>query len=56
MDEHKRAANMFQQATKYSTQMTNILFELSDLKIKNKQITKEKDKTIQNLHGALEKE
>lgn len=36
--------------------MTDILFKLSDLEIKNKQITKEKDKFIQNLQGALEKE
>ncbi len=36
--------------------MTNILFRLSDLEIKNKQIIEEKDISIQNLQGALEKE
>jgi len=36
--------------------MTNILFRLFDLKIKNKQILKEKDRFVQNLQGALEKE
>jgi hypothetical protein len=36
--------------------MTKKLFRLSDLKMKNKQIIEEKDKSIQNLHGALEKE
>jgi len=46
MDEHKKIANMFQHATKYNAQMTNILFRLYDLKVKNKQITKEKDKSI----------
>ncbi len=47
---------MFQQATKYNTQMTNILFRLSDLEIKSKHIIEEKDKYVQNLQGALEKE
>jgi hypothetical protein len=36
--------------------MTNILLKLSDMEIKNKQIIKEKDKSIHNLQGALEKE
>jgi hypothetical protein len=36
--------------------MTNILLRLFDLEIKNKQIIEEKDKSIQNLQGALEKE
>ncbi len=35
--------------------MTNILLKLSNLEIKNKQII-EKDKFVQNLQGALEKE
>ncbi len=47
---------MFQHATKYNTQMTNIMFKLFDMEIINKQITKEKDKFVQNLQGALEKE
>jgi hypothetical protein len=36
--------------------MTNILFRLSDLEIENKQIIEEKDRCVQNLQGALEKE
>jgi hypothetical protein len=36
--------------------MTNILFRLSNLEIKNKHIIKEKDKFVQNLQGDLEKE
>jgi hypothetical protein len=56
MDERRRTANMFQHAIEYSTQMTNILVRLFDLEIRNKQITKEKDKFFQNLQGALEKE
>ncbi len=55
LDEHKRTTTMFKQATKYSVQMTNILLRLSDLEIKNKKII-EKDKSIQNLQGVLEKE
>jgi hypothetical protein len=55
MDEHRKATSMFQEATQYSTQMTNILVRLFDFEIKNKQITKEKDKFVQNLQGALEK-
>jgi hypothetical protein len=47
---------LFQQAAKYCVHMTNILFRLSDLEIKNKQIIEEKDISIQNLQGALEKE
>jgi hypothetical protein len=47
---------MFQQVAKYSVQMINILLKLFDLEIKNKQIIKEKDRCVQNLQGALEKE
>ncbi len=47
---------MFQQVVEYSVQMTNILLRLSDLEIKNNQIIEEKDRSVQNLHGALEKE
>ncbi len=36
--------------------MTNILFRFFDLKIKNNQIINEKDKSVQSLLGALEKE
>jgi hypothetical protein len=36
--------------------MINILFRFFDLEIKNKQIIKEKDRFVQNLQGALEKE
>jgi hypothetical protein len=36
LDEHRRVAIMFQQATKYNVQMTNILFKLFDLEIKTK--------------------
>jgi hypothetical protein len=35
-DEHRRVVSMFQQATKYSTQMTNIILGLSDLETRNK--------------------
>jgi hypothetical protein len=55
-DEHRRIVNMFQQATYYNVKMTNILLKLSDMEIKNKQIIEEKDKSIHNLQGALEKE
>ncbi len=47
---------MFQQATEYNTQMTKILFRFSNMEFKNKQIIEEKDKYVQNLQGALEKE
>jgi hypothetical protein len=47
---------MFQQTTKYNTQMTNIMLIFFDLEIKNKQITQEKDRFVQNLQRALEKE
>ncbi len=47
---------MFQQVVEYSVQMTNILLRLFDLEIKNNQIIEEKDRSVQNLHGALEKE
>jgi hypothetical protein len=56
LDEHRRATNMFQQVVEYSVQMTNILLRLFDLEIKNNQIIEEKDRSVQNLHGALEKE
>ncbi len=36
--------------------MTNILLRLFDLEIKNKYIIKDKDKFVQNMQGALEKE
>jgi hypothetical protein len=36
--------------------MTNILLNLFDLEIKNEQIIEEKDRFVQNLQGALEKE
>jgi hypothetical protein len=36
--------------------MTNILLIFFDLEIKNKQIIEEKDRSVQNLQGALEKE
>jgi hypothetical protein len=36
--------------------MTNILFKLYDLEIKNKYIIEEKDISIHNLHGALKNE
>jgi hypothetical protein len=36
LDEHRRATTMFQQGTKYSVQMTNILLRLSILEFKNK--------------------
>jgi hypothetical protein len=56
LDEHRRVTNMFQQVIEYSVQMKNILLKLSDLEIKNNQIMEEKDRSVQNLHGALEKE
>ncbi len=36
--------------------MINVLLELFNLEIKNKQIIEEKDRSVQNLKGALEKE
>ncbi len=47
---------MFQHATECSVHMTNILFILFDLEIKNKHITNEKDRYVQNLLRTLEKE
>ncbi len=47
---------MFKHAAKYNLQMTNILLIFFDLEIKNKQIIEEKDRFVQNLQGALEKE
>ncbi len=55
LDEHRKTTSMFQQALEYNTQMTNILFRLSNLEIRNKQIIEIKDKYVQNLR-ALEKE
>jgi hypothetical protein len=55
LDEHKKIVSMFRQAIEYSVYMTNIFFKLSDLNIKSKQIIEEKDISIQNLQGALEK-
>jgi hypothetical protein len=36
--------------------MTNVLLKLFDLEINKKQIIEEKDKSVQNLQGDLEKE
>ncbi len=47
---------MFQQVVKYNVKMTNTLFRLFNLEIKNKQTIEEKDRSIQNFQGALEKE
>jgi hypothetical protein len=47
---------MFQQVVEYNVWMINILFRLFDLEINNKCIIKEKDRSIQNLQGAMEKE
>ncbi len=47
---------MFQQAVEYNTQMTNIIFRLSDQEIINKQITNEKNKFVQNMQGVLEEQ
>jgi hypothetical protein len=55
LDKQRRDSILFQQVTKYNVYMTNILLKLSNLEIKNKQII-EKDKFVQNLQGALEKE
>ncbi len=46
---------MFQWATKYRVQMTNILLKIFNLEIKNKQIIEEKDISIHNMQGALER-
>ncbi len=56
LDEHRKTIIMFKQALKYSVQMTNIFLRLVDLQIENKQIIEEKDRSIQNLQGTLEKE
>jgi hypothetical protein len=37
---------MCQHATKYNTQMMNIMFRLFGMEIKNKQIIEEKDKFV----------
>ncbi len=55
-DEHRRVLIMFQQVAEYNVQMKNILLRLSNMEIKNKQIIKEKNKSIKNLDGTLEKE
>ncbi len=47
---------MFKQVVEYNVHMTNILLRLSNMQIKNKQIIEEKDRSIQNLQGTLEKE
>ncbi len=47
---------MFQHVAEYNTQMTNILFRLFDLEIRNKHTMKEKEKFVQNLQGILENE
>jgi hypothetical protein len=56
LDEHRKAAIMFQHAVEYNVLKTNILLKIYELEINNKQIIEEKDKYIQNLQGALEKE
>ncbi len=56
LDEHKKVATMFKQVIKYNVHMKNILFRLSNMEINNKHIIEEKDISIQNLQGALEKE
>jgi hypothetical protein len=56
LGEHKRVVTMFQHVAKYNVHMTNILLRLFDLEIKNKEIIEEKDRYVQNLQGALEKE
>jgi len=56
LDEHKIIVIMFKHVVEYNVHMTNILLRLFDLEIKNKQIIKKKDRSIQNLQGALEKE
>jgi hypothetical protein len=37
---------MCQHATKYNTQIINIMFKLSEMEVRNKQIIEEKDKSI----------
>jgi hypothetical protein len=56
LDEHKKTDTIFQQVTKYSVKMKNILLWIFDLEIKIKKIIKEKDRFIQNLQGALEEQ
>ncbi len=56
LDEHRRAANMFQQLVEYNVQMTNNWIRLFNLEINNKWIIEEKDRFVQNMQGALEKE
>jgi hypothetical protein len=46
LEEHRKAISMFQHAIKYITQMTNIMFKLSNLEIRNKQIIEENDKFV----------
>jgi hypothetical protein len=53
LDERKRIMNIFQQVAKYNVHMTNILFILFDLEIKNNQIIEEKDKFVHNLQPRL---
>ncbi len=47
---------MFQQAVEQNVQMTNILFIIANMEIKNKHIIDEKDKFVQHMQGALKKE
>jgi hypothetical protein len=47
---------MFQQAVEYNVHMTNIFLRFFDAEINNKQIIKEKDRCVQNLHGASKNE
>ncbi len=46
MDEHIKVVTMFQQVVKYNVKMTNTLFRLFNLEIKNKQTIEEKDRSI----------
>jgi len=55
LDEHNIVVTMFQQIVEYNVHMTYIYIYI-DLEIKNKKIIKEKDRSVQNLQGALEKE
>jgi hypothetical protein len=47
---------MFQQLVEYNVQMTNNWIRLFNLEINNKWIIEEKDRFVQNMQGALEKE
>jgi hypothetical protein len=56
LDKHKRVTIMFKHVIKYNVHMTNILFRLFNLEIKNNHIIEKKHRSVQNLQGALEKE